>query len=123
MGAIPRALLVFGIEPIRVGGIELQTRVIAELLGARGWQCVLCFHRVPQEPVLSYLSLSNVIWDQLPNAWGSSLQAAGDLVRLCRKYRPRILHMQFTPAISPYPWLARWLGVKKIFFTDHGSRP
>jgi glycosyltransferase involved in cell wall biosynthesis len=121
--AAPRALLVFGIDPIRIGGIELQTRAIVERLGSRGWECVLCFHNVPREPVLDYLSLPNVIWDKLPNAWSSTGQTVRDMARLLRTYRPRILHLQFTPALSPYPWLGRLYGVDRIFFTDHGSRP
>src|ERR1700687_3665033 len=106
----PTALLVFGIEPIRIGGIELQARAQAEHLEAHGWKCVLAFHNVPKEPVLSYLSRSNVIWEALPNSWGSSRETALGLIRLVRKYRPRILHMQFTPALSFYPWLARCFG-------------
>jgi glycosyltransferase involved in cell wall biosynthesis len=117
------ALFVFGIEPIRIGGIELQARAAVECLGARGWQCVLCFHNVPDEPVRSYLSAGNVIWDELPEAWRFSPQTARGLYRLLRRYRPQILHLQFTPSLSIYPWLARLCGVKRIFYTDHGSRP
>jgi len=33
------------------------------------------------------------------------------------------LHLHFIGFVSLYPWLAKLLSVKKIFFTDHSSRP
>ena len=119
----PTALLVFGIDPKRIGGIELQTRAAVEKLARCGWQCVLAFHSVPREPVLGYLSLEGVIWEQLPNAWGASRATVSGLKRLLRKYRPDLLHLQFTPMLSVFPMLAHLHGVRKIFVTDHGSRP
>src|ERR1700709_745723 len=40
-----------------------------------------------------------------------------------RKHRPEILHLHYTGFLGPYPWIARLMGVKKVFFTDHGSKP
>ncbi len=40
-----------------------------------------------------------------------------------RKYRPRILHLNFTGMLSPYPWIARLNGVEQVFFTDQSSQP
>jgi len=40
-----------------------------------------------------------------------------------RQYRPRILHLYFTGFLSPYPWMAKLLGVEKVYFTDQSSQP
>ena len=119
----PCALFVLGIEPLRIGGIELLLRVTAEHLAARGWRCVICFNNRPPEPVLSYLSLPNVIWDEVPKAWDVTVQSAKDLSSVIRRHRPRILHLLFTPSLGMYPWIARLHGIRQIYFTDQGSRP
>src|SRR5262249_8781408 len=43
--------------------------------------------------------------------------------RLLGRYRPQILHLQFTPLLSLYPWLAQLHSVRGVYFTDHWSRP
>ena len=68
------AVLVFGINARRVGGIEMHTRELAGRLGAIGWKVVLCFHKGPSPEVRQYLSLPNVRWEQLPNCWENSWQ-------------------------------------------------
>lgn len=119
----PVAVFVFGIKPSRIGGIEIHTREMATLLGHAGWRVVLCFHQDPTDTVRQYLSLPNVTWDVLPDSWENSRRVVSGLNRILRQYRPQLLHLQFTPFLSPYPWLARLRGVKRIVFTDHGSRP
>lgn len=119
----PVAVMVFGINARRVGGIEMHTRELAGRLGERGWHVVLCFHQEPSTEVRQYLSLPNVTWDVLPNAWDNSWQTSRDLLRIVRRYRPRLLHLQFTPFLSFNAWIARLNGVRKIVVTDHGSHP
>jgi len=121
--ASPVAVFVFGINPSRIGGIEIHTRQVAAMLGDAGWRVVLCFHREPTGAVRDYLSLPNVIWDALPNSWENSRRVVQGLNRILRRYRPRLLHLQFTPFLSPYPWVARIRGVGCIVVTDHGSHP
>ena len=122
MGAPPpTALLIFGINPRRVGGIECHTRELVRRLGERGWRAVLCFHQAPCPEVRDYLSLPNVVWDEYPNGWNTSVETSRHLLRLLRLYRPRLLHLQFTPLLGPNPWLARLAGVRTVVFTDHHS--
>jgi glycosyltransferase involved in cell wall biosynthesis len=39
------------------------------------------------------------------------------------RYRPSILHLNFVDLLAPYALLGRVLGVARVFFTDHISRP
>jgi glycosyltransferase involved in cell wall biosynthesis len=119
----PCIVFVFGMDARRVGGIEVHTRELAVRLGLRGWRAVLCFHRPPCAEVRQYLSLPNVIWEDLPRAWNNSWQALWNLFLILRTYRPRLLHLQFTPFLGCHAWIAKLSGVKKIVLTDHHSRP
>jgi glycosyltransferase involved in cell wall biosynthesis len=114
---------VLGFEPFRVGGGEALAREVSVQLAARGWKNVLCFLTPPTDPVREYLSLPNVSIEVLPDSWKLAWKPTRGLARILARYRPEILHMQFTGFISPYPWLAKYFGVKKVFFTDQSSRP
>src|SRR5687768_9997075 len=117
------AVLAFGHDANRVGGIEIHTREVARQLGERGWQVVLCFHQQPSAEVHQYLSLPNVVWEVLPKGWENSWRTIRALVRILRRHRPRVLHLQFMPFLGPQAWLARAHGVQTIVYTDHDSRP
>lgn len=119
----PVAVLAFGHEATRLGGIEIHTREVARQLGERGWQAVLCFHKQPTDEVRQFLSLPNVVWDTLPNGWETSWRSTRALIGILRRHRPRVLHLQFMPFLGLHAWLARMHGVQKIVFTDHDSRP
>ena len=114
---------VLGFDPFRVGGGEALAREVSVQLGARGWKNVLCFLSAPTDPVREYLSLPNVTIEVLPDSWKLAWKPTRGLARILSRYRPEILHMQFTGFISPYPWLAKCFGVRKVFFTDQSSRP
>ncbi|MGO9259648.1 MAG: glycosyltransferase family 4 protein [Bryobacteraceae bacterium] len=114
---------VLGFEPFRVGGGEALAREVSVQLAARGWKNVLCFLSPPTDPVREYLNLPNVSIEVLPDSWKLAWKPARGLARILARYRPEILHLQFTGFISPYPWLAKFFGVKKVFFTDQSSRP
>lgn len=92
-------------------------------LAARGWRNVLCFLAPPTGAVREYLSLPNVAIEVLPDSWKLAWQPTRGLARILARYRPEILHLQFTGFLGPYPWLAKCFGVKRVFFTDHSSRP
>jgi hypothetical protein len=68
----PTILLVIGMHARRVGGIEVHTRELVTRLASRGWQAVLCFNQAPAPEVREYLSLPNVTWEELPDAWRTS---------------------------------------------------
>ena len=114
---------VLGFEPFRVGGGEALAREVSVQLATRGWKNVLCFLSPPTEPVREYLNLPNVSIEVLPDSWKLAWKPTLGLARILARYRPEILSLQFTGFISPYPWLAKLYGVKKVVFTDQSSRP
>ena len=114
---------VLGFEPFRIGGGEALAREVSVQLAAKGWKNVLCFLTPPTDPVREYLNLPNVTIEVLPDSWKLASKPTRGLARILARYRPEILHMQFTGFISPYPWLAKCFGVKQVFFTDQSSRP
>ncbi len=117
------AVLVFGLNPRRIGGIEVHTREVAAQLAERGCLAVLCFPEAPSPAVLQYLSLPNVRWEKMPDPGENTWRSSWRLLRILRKYRPGVLHLQFTPMLSFAAWIARLNGVNKVVFTDHHSRP
>jgi len=115
-------LSVFDIEPFRIGGVEMFARELSCQLAERGWKSVLCFASPPTEPVRRYLELPNVAVEVLPNPSRLGWQPVRNLGRILSRYRPEVVHLQFTPFLSPYPWLARLHSVRRVYFTDHWSR-
>lgn len=114
---------VFGVRPFRIGGTETFARELSRQLGERNWKSVLCFLEEPTPDVREFLSLPNVSIEVLADATHFSLAAARNLSKIIRRHSPKVLHLHFTGFLGPYVWLARLLGVKEIFFTDHSSRP
>ena len=92
-------------------------------LGRHGWNSVLCFEGLPPVPVRQYLDLPNATFEVVRNLCGPVWEPVGNLSRLLRRHRPSVLHLHYTGFLSLYPWLGRLHGVKKVFFTDHASRP
>ncbi len=109
-------LSVFGVEPSRIGGTETFARELSAQLDENGWKSVLCFESEPSEEVRSFLNLPNVTLELLPNATNFNWSAVTKLAGLLKRYRPEILHLNFVGFVGTYPWLARLLSVKNIFF-------
>jgi glycosyltransferase involved in cell wall biosynthesis len=120
---MPTLVSVFGVKPVRIGGTETFARELSQQLGQAGWQSVLCFQAEPPEEVCRFLALPNVSLETLENSTDSNWTATRSLARILRRYQPEILHLHFTGFLGLYPWLARLCSVKKVFFTDHTSRP
>ncbi len=113
---------IFGVEPGRISGLEAYARELSRRLGERGWQSVLCYSSEPSAVVRRFLDLPNVrleAVDSCPVNYRGMLQADAVL----KRYRPRILHFQFTGFLTPYPWMSRLRSVESVFFTDQSSRP
>jgi len=124
MPARPQAaVLVFGLNPRRIGGIEVHTREVVAQLAERHCLAVLCFPEAPSPAVLQYLSSPNIRWERMPDPGENTLRSSLHLLRIIRKYRPGLVHLQFTPMLSFAGWIARLNGVRKVVFTDHHSRP
>ncbi len=112
-----------GFHPIRISAGELFVRELSLQLRDAGWRHVACFLSRPEGTVREFLEAPNVDFETVPDAWQFKLAPACTLAAVLRRHRPRILHLSFTGALSPYPWLARFNGVERVFFTDQGSRP
>jgi glycosyltransferase involved in cell wall biosynthesis len=120
---MPTVMSVFGVEPFRIGGTETFARELSSQLGEVGWRNVLCFQTEPPGEIRRFLDRENVEFEILPQSPQQSWKSLTDFVRVLRRHRPEILHLHFTGFLSLYPWLARLQSVRKIFFTDHTSRP
>ena len=120
---MPNLLSVFGIEPRRIGGTETFARELSTQLGERGWTNTLCFLSEPTEEVRRFLDRPNVKFEVYASARDGAFKTARNLARLIARHRPEILHLHYSGFLTPYPWLAKLQSVKKIFLTDHRSRP
>jgi glycosyltransferase involved in cell wall biosynthesis len=69
------------------------------------------------------MTLPNVTLEVVKAPTEFNVAATKRLIGLLRKYKPEVLHLHFVGFVGIYPWIARLLSVKKIFFTDHSSRP
>ena len=114
---------VFGFDPYRIGAGEIFARQLSEQLAARGWKSVLCFLKPPADPVRRFLEAPNVSIEVVEDSWQLSARATRRLFAVLKQYRPRILHLYFTGFLSAYPWMAKLLGVEKVYFTDQSSQP
>ncbi len=116
-------LSVFGTRPSRVGAIEIFAQALSRALEARGRRSVLGFEQQPSLTVQRFLSAPNVSLEVVESCWRSDLAGARAVGRVVARHRPEILHLYFTGYLGPYPWLARALGTRRVFFTDQASRP
>jgi glycosyltransferase involved in cell wall biosynthesis len=123
MKAAGRVVSVFGVNPTRIGGGEVFARALSSRLAGEGWESVLCYESPPEGEVRRFLELPNVTFDVLKDSWKFAARPAGDLAAILKRHPADILHLYFTGFLSPYPWVARWRGVDKVFFTDQGSHP
>jgi len=92
-------------------------------LGEHGCESVLCYESPPEGEVRRFLELPNVTFDSAQDVWKFDMARARQMSALVARHRPDILHLYFTGFLSPYPWVARRHGVKRVFFTDQGSHP
>ena len=67
-----------------------------------------------------FLNLSNVKLISLPERSTNSLHWM-DFVDCLRAVKPQVVHLHFTGVVNLLPWSAYCSGVRKIFYTDHGS--
>ena len=119
---MPTLVSVFGVEPLRIGGTETFARELSVQLGERGWQSVLCFIGEPTEEVRRFLDVPNISLEIFSDSTNGNRRGS-KLNGIVRHYHPEILHFHFTGFLSFYPWLARIRSARKVFFTDHHSRP
>jgi glycosyltransferase involved in cell wall biosynthesis len=114
---------VFGVEPRRIGGNENFARELSLQLGQHGWRSVLCFLTEPPADVREYLTLPNVTIEILEDSWRPSFASTRKLIKILRRYRPKILHVHFVGFLNLFSWAGRLVSAERIFFTDQASRP
>lgn len=116
-------LSLFGVDPFRIGGVEIFARECSRQLGEAGWRNVLVFEKMPLPEVREFLTLPNVhieCLDQLHRGRPDALSATWQWMK---QHQPRVLHLHFVTFLSLYPWLGKAAGAEKVFFTDQGSWP
>src|SRR5215813_10062626 len=121
-GSKPVVLSVLLLDPFKIGGMEMFVRELSRQLRAEDWNSVLCFNAQPPPVVREYFDLPNIRVISLPERSTNSLHLR-DFLACLHTVNPQILHLHFTGVINPLPWLAWSNGVRKIFYTDHESRP
>jgi len=116
---------VFGLAPRYIGGSENYARELSLQLREFGWKSVICFLTEPPPDVRKYLDLPNITIEVLAGADDTrpGLSTLKKLATILRTHRAKILHLHLVGFVGPYPWLARVLGVRKVFFTNHMSQP
>ena len=120
---MPTIVSVFGVAPLRIGGTETFARELSLQLHERGWKSVLCFLCEPADEVRRFLDVPNISFEVLASPPDGSWKSLKNLAKILRRHRPDIVHLHYSGFLSLYPWLARVLSTKKVFFTDHHSRP
>jgi glycosyltransferase involved in cell wall biosynthesis len=113
---------ILGLKPEKIGGMELFCRAFAKRLLAIGWRVVFCCEGNPAQPVREAINFPNVVWEVVPVQAGFSPKRAMECATLIRKYKPSVVIYAFNGVLRPYPWVARLLGVRRIFYNDHTSR-
>jgi glycosyltransferase involved in cell wall biosynthesis len=119
----PGVLSVFDLEPRFIGGTESYARELSQQLSRNAWRSVLCFVTPPPDEVRRFLAVPDTIVEVLGHMDGQVLGVLRRMAAVLRRYRPRIVHLHYTPFASALPWLSRLLGAERVFFTDHWSRP
>lgn len=113
---------VFGLRPLRIGGIESLIRECANGLHERGWRSVVVFAGEPGRNVWRYLDVPGltikVLLDFDDHAWS----ALPSLYSLLRKHNAECVHFHFTDLLNPAFLLTRLIGAR-CFVTVHRSLP
>ena len=112
----------FVVNPQRIGGVEMFARELSLQLDTLGWKSVLCFLAAPPQNVERFLTVPGASIERLSGLDRLRWSVLRDMSGILRKHRPEIVHMHFTPQISPFPWFARLHSVRRNYLTDHISR-
>ncbi len=116
-------LSILGLWPRYIGGSEIYLKELARQLDHYSWRSVVCFDQEPTPEVRQFLASHNTTIEVLQNASTPNVVSLKAFIRIVRHYRPDIMHLHLVGFLGLYPWLARLLSTRRVFFTDHGSRP
>src|SRR5258706_123193 len=101
---------VFGLQPLRIGGIERYTRELARQLEDRDARIVAIFAGPARGDVGEFLKAKNLTLISAPGLDGALWPSLPLIVRTLRQERPEVFHFQFLSFLGPLPWLARIYG-------------
>jgi glycosyltransferase involved in cell wall biosynthesis len=113
----------FGVQPLRIGGVERFARELSVQLGQKGISSVLVFGGNPSDPVKQFLDLPNVKLEVIATLEASLWDSLPKVAEIFRRENPSIVHFHFVDFVGPLPWLSRMRGVEKVYFTAQGSHP
>ncbi len=119
----PKALIVFGTEPSRIGSNEFWALELVRQLSEKGWCLVFAYLSPPSAIVQEFLRAENVEFEVIPDTFKVTPRAIRALWSVLSRHSPRVVHFHYTCFLNPYSWMAYWAGAQRIVFTDHGSRP
>ena len=112
----------YGVQPLRIGGVETFLREITHQLRERGCRHIVVFHAEPSPIAQKYLKDAGLPYEVVPALNAEGWAAARAIDDILRRHRPTVLHFSFMTLLGPIPWIARLRGVKRVFFTDQTSR-
>lgn len=112
----------FGVTANVVGGLQTFARELSAQLGDAGWESVLVFSSPPTEEVATLFELPNTHVESIDFSGAGTIRALRRIAGLLCRYRPETAHFHLLDPIR-CPWLAKSLGVRNVFLTDHISRP
>ncbi len=113
-------VLVFGLVPCRIGGMERLIRETAIALDERGWRTVVVFLGEPPTEVRQYLDLPALAIEVIPKFDQSWWRALPALNGLLRRTDVECVNFHFTDFVDPIFLLAA-LHKTRCFVTVHNS--
>jgi glycosyltransferase involved in cell wall biosynthesis len=121
--APPRTVLFqMALVPDKVTSLLLFLSFLAQELGRRGWDLVICSQAAPSAAAKELFG-ANVQFEVLDQTQGWSMSSAKQLFEILGRHRPQIYIYSFNSILRPYPWIAKLRGVQRIVYNDHSSRP
>ena len=119
----PTVVVVFGVQPLRIGGIERFTRELARQLECKNARLTAIFAGPAKGSVEEFLRAKNLTIISAPGLDQDLRTCLPVILRTVQQIRPQVFHFHFLPFLGPLPWLARLSGAKQVIFTAHGSNP
>ena len=117
-------LLVVGISPARIGGIEILLKEICRQLGERAWAAVLALEGEPAPAVSEYFrDLPGVRFVVAPGQGGLAPRHIPMFWRVLRETRPQMVIYAYNGILRLLPWLAFLRRARRIIYWEHSSKP
>src|SRR5882724_1414722 len=117
-------LLVVGISPVRIGGMEIQLKEVCRQLRERGWGAVVALES-ELGPVLAeyFRDLPDVRFTLAPHYGGLAPRQIPMYWRVVREARPQMVVYAFNGILRFLPWVAYLRRARRIIYWDHSSKP